>query len=266
MRTSAETPVATLRLTPARCGGGDVSAESHRAALQSQGAAAQLVSSLHFENLLPVEDDLMARRLYQHTDLSYSPEGTLVSWLPASGVALLGLTLIIAALGWWVRWNTNRLFFADLQGSGKTPSGTFEEIWDCCSTDEQIVLVQIAREHIANPYQRAVISGLLAKGVVRLAPDVRPFSDDFEAFLHAKARKMEAQIREWEHVDTLHSWRSGRLILACSVGAVAFFLLATQPGLQSSIMAIATGMTGVLTAVGKLRETLGSWFSRKAAA
>jgi hypothetical protein len=266
MRTSMEAPAASLRLTPVRCGADGAGEPSRRAGLQPQGVAAQLVSSLEFEQLLPVENELMARRVFQQTGLSYSPEGTLVPWLPASGIALLGLALIIVVLSWWVRWNTNHLFFADLEGSNEPPAGTFQEIWKRCSIDERLVLVQTAREHIANPYQRAVIAGLLAKGIVQLAPDVRPFSDEFEAFLHAKARDMEAQIREWEHVDTLHSWRSGRLVLACSVGAIAFFLLATQPGLQSSIMAVATGVTGVVTAVAKLQELLSSWLARKAAA
>jgi hypothetical protein len=245
----------------------DVDGEPGRvASLRRTGMVAQFASLLLLNDVVPVEDDDLARRLFQRAGLSYSPDGTFASWLPASGIAFVGGFVLLALLCWWIRWNTNRLFFADHDASAPAPSTSCEEIWASCAQDEQMVLMQITREHIANPYQRPTIERLMARGLVRLAPDVQPFSKEFEAFLRKKERELEPEIKSWQHVDTLRSWRYGRLVLVCAVGAVGFFLFATQPGLQSSVMAVASGMAGVLSAGAKLREAVGSWFGRKAAA
>jgi hypothetical protein len=47
------------------------------------------------------------------------------------------------------------------------------------------------------------------------------------------------------------------------VAGIGFFLIATQPGLQSSVMTIATGITGLVTAGSKLRDALTTWIARK---
>ena len=48
-----------------------------------------------------------------------------------------------------------------------------------------------------------------------------------------------------------------------AVGGIGVFLLATQPGLQSSVVGIATGITGILTAGFKVRDAIGAWLQRK---
>jgi hypothetical protein len=182
-----------------------------------------------------------------------------------SGIALIGFTLTLALVCWWIGWNTKHLFLADLDASRESRSEDCEQIWTRCTRDEQMVLVQIARERIANPYQRPIVEKLLQKGLVRLGPDVQPFSQAFEDFLRERKHDLREQITDWQDVNALRSWRYWRLILVSSVAAIGFFLLATQPGLQSSVMAIATGLTGVVTAGAKLREAVASWFARKAA-
>ena len=129
-----------------------------------------------------------------------------------------------------------------------------------------MVLMQIAREHIANPYQRPAIASLLRRGVLRLDPDVQPFSKEFDTFLQDKRRELRAEIATWHDVHVRGSWHHWRLILVSSVAGVGLFLIATQPGLQSSVIAVATGTTGMLTAGSKLWEAFGSWIGRKGAA
>ena len=141
--------------------------------------------------------------------------------------------------------------------------GAYERIWERCSEDERMVLLQIAMERIANPYQRPMVEALVKKGLLRLNPDVQPFSDEFAEFLRAKEGTNHVTLERWERVAALHSWRYGRLILAASVGGIGVFLLATQPGLQSSVIGIATGIAGVLTAGFKVRDAIGAWFERK---
>ena len=184
----------------------------------------------------------------------YSPEGTIIPSFRASGLALLGFLSTLGFLTWWIGWNSNRLFLADVDSPGTTPPGTSEEIWARCSDDEKNVLTQLVEEHIANPYQRPILLALLDQGVLRLNSIVKPFSPAFEAFVRARAVTRQSEVQAWEHVNVRRSWRYGRIILAGSVAGVGFFLIATQPGLQSSVMAIATGITGLLTAGSKLRD------------
>ena len=73
-----------------------------------------------------------------------------------------------------------------------------------------MVLLQIAMERIANPYQRPMVEELLKKGLLRLDPDVQPFSDEFADYLRTKERTNHATLERWERVAALHSWRYGR--------------------------------------------------------
>ena len=95
---------------------------------------------------------------------------------------------------------------------------------------------------------------------------MQPFSKEFEAFLQERRRELQAEIVSWQDVTVRGSWRHWRLILVASVAGVGLFLLATQPGLQSSVVAVATGTTGLLTAGSKLWEAFGSWIGRKGSA
>ncbi len=228
------------------------------------------VSMLHsVDDVLPVEGEVLARQHFQQRNFAYSPAGTLLPPLRASGIAFFGFSSMLGLLVWWIRWNSNRLFLADEEtsASGASPSGTVEEIWSQRTPDEQMALLQIARERIANPYQRPMITQLLKDGLLRMNPHLVPYSEQFGAFLRDKERELHTQLREWEEgVEGGHSWRYVRLILLVSMSALGFFLIATQPSLQSNLVGIASGIAGALTAGLKLREALASWFpGRKSA-
>ena len=85
--------------------------------------------------------------------------------------------------------------------------------------------------------------------------------------MHARVRRiildhapeLQADLHQWESVESGHSWRYARIVLLASVAALGFFLIATQPGLQSGLLGIAGGITGALTAVLKLRDAVLSW-------
>jgi hypothetical protein len=164
--------------------GGDASARIGNAALSSATAGTMVLEALHWlDDLLPINNEILVRQHFQQNQQSYSPSGSIVRRFKASEIALVGFAITLALLLWWIGWNTNRLFLADLDEGGSTPSGTFDRIWDWCTLDEQMVLVHIARERIANPYQRPVVEALLKKGLLRFNPDVQPFSDAFDDFL-----------------------------------------------------------------------------------
>jgi len=221
------------------------------------------------DDMLPMENDIASRTHFQSSGFAYSPAGTLVPMLSISGIAVAALGLMLALLVWWIRWNTNYLFLADYEASSPPPvvSAPFDDVLKQRTPEEQIVLLQIARERIANPGQREVVERLLDLGLLRLCPDLRPWPHQFEEFLLKQEKERHTEVAMSEHVTDEHSWQSVRLILAMSVAGLGFFLVATQPGLQSTLLGIASGVTGALTTGLKLRDAIVSWLPvRKAAA
>jgi hypothetical protein len=212
--------------------------------------------------VLPADDLIWTRHHAQAPTFTYSPEGTLPAG--ASGGAILGWLLTFGLMVWWIRWNTNRLFFADEESASHEPltSESFEAVWNACQPDEQMVLLQITHERIANPYQRTVIQKLLREGLLKLNPDLQPSSEEFEQFLRQKERELRPTLLAWEQVQVSHSWRYVRLALLAGVTCIGVFLVVTQPALQSSLVGIATGVTGVMTTGLKARDAIASWLSR----
>ncbi len=263
---SSEMPPAATGRSHRRCerwndpSSGDVNTF---ATLQSIGIGTLPVAALHtLDDALLMGNDILARQQFQPREFSFSPDGTWVRPLRTSSIPFLGFGFTLGLLLWWIRWNTNRLFLAD-QETGAPPapgSAPIEQVWPTCSVDEQLVLLQTAREGIANPHQRETVKTLVQKGLLQINPNLQPCAADIRTFLHRKDHELQAQVREWEQVIDGSSWRYARLILIASTGALGFFLVATQPSLQSSLMGIASAATAGLTAVFRLREALLAWF------
>jgi hypothetical protein len=102
-------------------------------------------------------------------------------------------------------------------------------------------------------------------GVLRLEPDLRPYSAQFENFVKLKTNDSElhTQLLKWEHVNVGHSWRYVRLIVIGLVAGLGVFLTVTQPAPQSSLLGIAVALTGALTTAFKLRDAITSWFANR---
>ena len=192
----------------------------------------------------------------------YSPPGTFVSALPVSFVGALACGLMLALSIGWVRWNTSRVFFANVAPEAPAGGPPVANVWTTLTRDQQMVLLQVAHERVANPYQRPIVDSLLKTGLLRLAPDLGPPADA-AAFLNGEEHRLKADLRTWERVNMGHSWRYARVILVVAIVGLASFLFATQPGLQTSLLAIATGITGVLTTVLKMRDAILSWLAAR---
>jgi hypothetical protein len=231
------------------------------------GADALALDALQgwLDAVLPADDVIWSRHHAQAPNFTYSPDGTLPLSVRASGGAILGLVLTLGLMVWWIRWNTNRLFFADEESNSDAPltAESFDAFWKGCAPDEQMVLLQITHERIANPYQQAVIQKLLHDGLLTLNPDLQPSSAEFEQFLRKKERELRPQLLQWEEVQVSHSWRYVRLALVAGVTCIGVFLVVTQPALQSSLVGIATGVTGVMTTGLKARDAIASWLSQR---
>ena len=81
--------------------------------------------------------------------------------------------------------------------------------------------------------------------------------------LQQKEQGAHAALLDWEEVESSHSWRYVRLVLVAGVTCLGFFLIMTQPALQSSLLGIATGITGTLTTGLKAKDAIASWLAQR---
>jgi hypothetical protein len=218
-----------------------------------------------FDGVLPTGNDVITRYRYQDSSADDPPPNMLpgVGW-----VGLAGLGVILGLLWLWVQWNTQGIFYADLDSSPPAPLGNPSQCvraWNRLNDEERLLLLQVSREHIANPRQKPLVINLLDKGLLRLAPDLQPATEEFAGFLRGKEQEMKEELRDSERVSGRHSWRYVRLILFVGLVGLGLFLGATQPGWQSALLGFASATTGLLSAVFKLQDTILQWMKKSPA-
>jgi hypothetical protein len=225
------------------------------------GASVSIAVLDTLDRRLPIESDLATRHRYSEGK-HYSPPGSLPGPWRVTGVAMVCFAAMLALLVAWIGWCRNRIFYAahESRSRGDAPSD-FEKAWAECAEEERHLLIQVTKEGIANPHQQPLVADLIRRGLLRLDPDLQACSDAFQQFVRRQEAALASELASWERVHTGHGWpvRNGFVVL---VGGLAFFLIATQPGLQSNLLGIATGLTGVLTTGVKLRDAIAPWFGR----
>jgi hypothetical protein len=228
-----------------------------------QPAGAPLLLRLHewLGDILPVENETGVLLRYRHGGGSFAPSPPISLF---GCVAFAGLTALLIA---WIRWNSNYLLLADLEAvplvKTADDAAQHQQWWDDLTPEERNILVQVTEEGVFNPYQRPAIEKMLAKGLLVLDPDLQPRTGKFRQFI--LAHRPEG-LHDWEEVDVAHSWRYARLILGVTLGLMAVFLVATQPGLQSELLGVATGIAGALGTLVKVRDAIAGWMEKKRAA
>jgi hypothetical protein len=242
---------------------------STAAGLEPFGVDGLLIGVLQrLDDWLPFPNELLMRQQFHDGQFAYSPDGTVFPTLRASGAAFVGFTIMIGLLVWWIWWNTRHIFLAqeDVENGDEENKEIIEGKWSELTNEEQMVLLQVARDRIANPRQHQIVVKLLKERLLTLNPDLRP-SFDVDKVFRDERETHAADLRQWEDVTGARSWRNIRTMLIVSVGALALFLFATQPSLQSNLAGIASGVTAALTVILKLREAIASWLpGRKSAA
>ena len=207
--------------------------------------------------VLPIENDAAARVRYGG-EWSYMPTGP---WLSFSAWGWLALFCALALLTWWMRWKAVRLFFAD-QDTTSPENMSPPLLWGRCTREERFVLIRVAHDHVANPYQRSTVESLMKQGLLTLNPDLQPCSAEFADFIVAQQGNLQTELDQWAAVDSGHSWRYARLVLLTSTAGLGLFVIATQPGVQAGLVGLGGGIAGVLTAAVKLRDSVLEWSAR----
>ena len=123
----------------------------------------------------------------------------------------------------------------------------YRALWSHLTDDEQLLLVQLAKEGYVNPNGWQLINGLVRRGLVRLTPAVRLMNDSFRQFVASE--ETDIQVRHWETADGRTGWDRTRSIILIGVIAAGLILYVTQPERL-------TQMVGMLGAIGGAAVTV----------
>jgi hypothetical protein len=102
----------------------------------------------------------------------------------------------------------------------------YESRWQSCSDEEKLLLIQLVEEGYANPKQDEVVRRLLAAGLLRLDPVLRPMNQSFALFVAANAQP--DQVRKQEHANRGMRWSLVRTLLIAALLLIMVFLALTQ--------------------------------------
>jgi hypothetical protein len=135
--------------------------------------------------------------------------------------------------------------------------GSYMALWDSCSDDEKLVLVQLAYENVVNPKSVVVVRRLIQRGLLVRDPILRIMNQSFARFVTQVQDPSE--VHAWEHAATGMSWANLRWGLLGVLLVALLFLWATQRELFNSTMmfmsAAAVGLPGILKLLSSLSKS-----------
>jgi hypothetical protein len=135
--------------------------------------------------------------------------------------------------------------------------GAYMGLWDACTKNEKLVLVQLASENVINPKQEATVRGLLQRGLLVRDPGLRIINQSFAHFIMQIQDPKE--VKDWEQTADGISWAHSRWVVLGFLLLALLFLWATQRELFNTTITFLTaavvglpGLVKVLSNVTKL--------------
>jgi hypothetical protein len=126
----------------------------------------------------------------------------------------------------------------------------YRSIWELCSDDERLLLVQLAEEGVINPKRFDVFRQLHHRGLVVVEPRFGLMNRSFRDFV--RSIESPERVLEWEQTPAALGWRRFSTPLYTLAAVVVAILLYTQQDLFSQMLAIATGAAGALNSLRSL--------------
>ena len=134
--------------------------------------------------------------------------------------------------------------------------GAYMGIWDACTRNEKLVLVQLAAEAVINPKQESTVRGLLQRGLLVRDPGLRIFNESFARFIGQVQDPDE--VKRWERTADGISWAHSRWVVLGFLMLALLFLWATQRELFNSTITFLTaavvGLPGLVKVLSNLTK------------
>jgi hypothetical protein len=121
-------------------------------------------------------------------------------------------------------------------------SQLYRSLWGLCTREERAALGQLAQGELVSPASHGALESLLARGLVKRDPDLRPVCRSFAEFV--VSQRGEQEVRDWQKEQADHAaWGWIRLPLAAALAVVAGYFLWSGRG------DVLTAQLGVVSAV-----------------
>jgi hypothetical protein len=120
----------------------------------------------------------------------------------------------------------------------------YRSLWDLCSREERLVLIQLAQEGLLNPKKVGVMRRLARRRLVSLDPRFRIVNESFARFVCEV--EPPARVAEWESTNGSSGWKQIATPLYLLAAVALALLLVTEQTLVTNLLAIATGAAGAL--------------------
>ena len=133
--------------------------------------------------------------------------------------------------------------------------GNYMALWDACTEDEKLVLVQLANEKVVNPKQEATVRGLIQRGLLVRDPGLRVLSPSFGLFVQRVQDPDE--VKSWERDAAGLSWIHARWVVLGFLSLGLLFLWATQRDLFNTTMMFLSAAAVSVPGIIKLMSNLG---------
>ncbi|HXH41614.1 MAG TPA: hypothetical protein VNN08_23520, partial [Thermoanaerobaculia bacterium] len=125
----------------------------------------------------------------------------------------------------------------------------YGSLWASCADEEKVLLQHLAKHGFVNGKNRKAIRRLIARGLVRKAPNVRVFSETFRRYvLDQEGDAALVSIEE----KSAGLWNSLRVPIGLVVLTVTVVFFASQKDLLNLTTTIVTGLAAGLPAIVKL--------------
>jgi hypothetical protein len=129
----------------------------------------------------------------------------------------------------------------------------YEKIWKSCTYQDKIALIHLAEDRLVNVKNKEVITELLNRGLMKLAP-IRLTSESFKRFvLKVEDRK---RLLEWHREKMGGGIRSFSHPFLLLVGGALLFLMLTQPTILRSGMIIFPALASAIPALMKVFDLI----------
>lgn len=102
----------------------------------------------------------------------------------------------------------------------------YDSLWQKCSEDEKLLLIQLVDEGFANPKQTEIVRKLLKDGLLRRDPALCPMNHSFAVFVEASIQPEEVRRKEKAHHGV--RWNRVRGLLIAALVLILVFLSFTQ--------------------------------------
>ncbi len=136
-----------------------------------------------------------------------------------------------------------------LEGVLEAAEGYYWALWNACSDEEKLVLVQLVQETVLNPRHARTVRRLLLRGLLRRDSVLEPMNESFALFVSLFHRRED--VRRWESSFEGMGWRNMRWVLMAMLAVLGLFLSATQreqlQGFLGFVPALAVGLPAILT-------------------